>query len=537
MELKLCILLISLVVVSLVVYLSSKSEGFVPERVREAPSVCENGGCKQCAPNVKCCGFACNNDICGCDASATTQEECNTKHNGNFWCGGKKPKPRPPKPPPKPVSNNQCCTKGTGSACNLDEKGCKATNKQGYFSITFNLNGFEPRPGHVYIRIQRKSASGTDFLIFPGGTDTAVLKSTALSEGTSIVPAEYSRVVEPGDTLYFPTTNFISGRLYVSLFDEVNWLIPNIKGMGDTEPLYTAMEFTIDNSVLWVNISAVDIITMPVLKLVNNQTSAWSGYENAFACTAAYTDGCDPKSNQCCSLYDCVRTRMKDDCPLAGYDSTWGTLFQSRGEAAKIAIISPKHSPNMKYYFKDYLNDTWLPAIRDNGGFYADIDYNIKKIEVSADLVSFVVQGGEVVPTNKDDPEGYWSGGQRFWQGSSPSVLKVVSALLMSGAPIEWVCKNTNSSKAFSKPMALTTEFKSQMHLNRGVVNGVQDMPMYNVYRKALHDCGYCAYAYDYDDELGQDGTERINVTNGACLSLHIQTDDARARSNTLKRD
>ena len=550
-----------------------------PEKFNEACTVKRAGGtgiCSQCAPDVKCCGFDCNNGICGCDGGAKSKKECNDKHNGNFWCGESKPVPKPDptrpsckdsncnftntisqsrnsdgtykctclpgfsgpccgsgKPNPTPVTRPQaCCTTGTGSACNPGDRGCRAENKPGYFNMTFDLTGFEPRPGHVYIRIQRKSPSGTDFLTFPAGSDTAQVTSTSLSAGTSIVPHEYSRVVEPGDTLYFPTDDFISGRMYVSLFDPVNWLIPSIKGAGDTEPLFSTMEFTIDNGVLWVNISAVDVITMPALKLVNNKSGAWSGYENAFACTASYSPGCNPKGDSCCSLYDCAWSTMKSGCPSAGFDASWAKLFVARGASNKIGIISPKHSDEMKDYFKNYLKNTWLPSIRDNGGFYADIDYVSKKIEVSTDLVSFVVEGGEVIPTNKDSPEGYWSGGQRFWPSGSPSVLKVVSALLMSGVPIEWVCANTSAQKPFGKPMALTPEFKSQMYLNTGVVNDVHGMPMFNLYAKALHECGYCAYAYDYDDELGQDGTDRIDVLSGACLSLHIQTDDVRARSS-----
>ena len=153
---------------------------------------------------------------------------------------------------------------------------------------------------------------------------------------------------------------------------------------------------------------------------------------------------------------------MKSGCPSAGFDASWAKLFVARGASNKIGIISPKHSDAMKDYFKNYLKNTWLPSIRDNGGFYADIDYVTKKIEVSTDLVSFVVEGGEVIPTNKDSPEGYWSGGQRFWPSGSPSVLKVVSALLMSGVPIEWVCANTSDKKPFGKPMALTPNSRAK---------------------------------------------------------------------------
>ena len=252
----------------LIVLACNKTEAF-------SSASCENGRCTQCAENVKCCGFSCNNGICGCDASASTQEECNSKHNGNFWCGDEKkpvpdPTPRPgpkpdPTPRPGPKPGTTCCTKGTGPGCDDRDKGCRGGGHQGYFSITFDLTGFEPMPGHVYIRIQRKSSSGTDFLTFPAGSNRAVLTSTSMSAGTSIVPSEYSRVVEPGDTLFFPTTNFISGRLYVSLFHPVNWLIPSIDGAGDTEPLFSTMEFTIDAGVLGLRLGMLGLCLVGVL--------------------------------------------------------------------------------------------------------------------------------------------------------------------------------------------------------------------------------------------------------------------------------
>ena len=53
------------------------------EKFNEACTVNRAGGnrsggagiCSQCAPGVKCCGFDCNNGICGCDGSAKSKKE------------------------------------------------------------------------------------------------------------------------------------------------------------------------------------------------------------------------------------------------------------------------------------------------------------------------------------------------------------------------------------------------------------------------------------------------------------------------------
>jgi hypothetical protein len=548
-------------ILAALLFLSSSRESFD----------CAQGACsKWCAAGVKCCGFECNNDVCGCDPSSTTKEQCDSKYGTGHWCGSESPTPdskecvaentkkstknvdntytcickpdwsgprcgvkKIPAPRPAPRPDFPCCNKGTGKGCRKSDKVCESLEKPGYFSIRFDLNGFKPIPGIIYIRVQKpidpnNPLAGTNFYKFPLGVDTPTLvTSTTIGNGTDLVPAEFSRVVAPNETLYFPPDLFISGRMYVSIGKPVNTLEPSVI-LSSNEPMFSTVEFTVDDrELLWINISGVDEVSMPSLKLANNRTGAWSGYENAFRCNDSQSASCDPAGKGCCSLYDCMYRKMKAVAGT-GFESTWKNLFVSGR-----AIMAPKQVSEMNGYFLDYAKRTWLPAIQRGGGFWARFDGPIKFVTVSADLKNYVIDGVSI-PTRMDtadDITSYWSGGKQRWAGVDDPTVKVLSTLLMSGISPEWICNHTSRDNPWSKTLATSPAAKAQMYRSRGTALGLADMPMWNLYEQLMHDCGFCAYAYDYDDFLGRDGTAQVCVgskcgaSKPACLSLAIQTD------------
>lgn len=523
------------------------------------PDVLAEGCPAMCGPGVSCCGF--DGKGGGCDPSVKNKIDCNTKYpSKDFWC------PKKARPPCPTDGKNLCCKTGTEEVCNPQDKVCRNEPPQGYFSITLNLKGFDGIEDDVYLRIQRPrnpddTSLGTEFIRFKrvGNVLTGYLflDSSIGKIGDAKVPSEYSQKVKKGDVLHLPIrysrsydvgNNFFnSGRMYVSLYHPIDQLNPPPNppaGLGEkAEPHWTTVEFTIDKlGILWANISAVDDVTMPTLKLIDNRSGAWSGYPNAFHCSKEDLTICNPNlKDKCCSLWKCVERIAKDACSVStvgGYEATWKNIFvyrevlhkQGISHVEAALIESPKFVEALQNYFVQYFKNKWLPAIKKEGGFWADI---LGSVKITATDQGLQYGSHLIQPITDDQITSLWSGGMQKWPGgTSPIFVMVISAMLNSGVPPEWLCANTSQSTPVNQKFTRSCAFKAVRFSARGQVKVggtvFSNMPMWNVYEQAMHKCGYCAYAYDYDDYLGRDGTANFPLWEGkpVCLTLSMVTDD-----------
>lgn len=303
-----------------------------------------------------------------------------------------------------------------------------------------------------------------------------------------------------------------SGRLFVSVGKKIVWHEPSLTNSSDPDcqTIYSMIEFTSRNNPnptpgnpngIWFDFSAVDDVSLPLQLTTHtsdgqpDQVRGYSGSASAFM----------NKAVQLLQQYDTTSGHI------------WSGLVQKDGSGEVLRILAAKQAlaplgsfPNN--YFEDYLQNTFLPYFEtntlsmDGTALDGSIETYVGQV-VSVGGQSFFQFKGEadgnvvMVPAYPDRAKAWFSGGlaaDEFIpispQGATEAykdLVRDLSAFVNAGV-LPSVAQGQNITKDWME------SHRSDFY----------QAPVYNVYDRALHEAGLDAYAYDYDDRLGQDGTE-----------------------------
>ena len=308
-------------------------------------------------------------------------------------------------------------------------------------------------------------------------------------------------------TIYLPL-NFPSGRIYFSVKKSLKWADPDINNVSDPDrsTQFTMMEFTSTNSSICLDDSAVD------------------GFSGPSISTQPYIKGkpvgvpfgtLENPTRFINNVKSYINSHVTDPAAC----QVWMSMFTNIGGVQRIA--APK-SPNLINifgpYFEDYKSDVLIHYIKKNP-LYFDINKDKFLIKVSPDGKNFEYYnnwGGTSKATLPISEITWlsWLSGKPDGVTNNPRVMQGLSALLMSGMELKSLgATGPTDDKCLSNTTFVKYEkegkfFKAMYKGKPNVKNG----PMYDVYEHAMHAEGWNAYAYDYDDLFGQDGTVTLQV-------------------------
>jgi len=405
--------------------------------------------------------------------------------------------------------------------------------KPGYLPVVLNPPK-DKSADDVYVRIQ-----GTDpktnslcYLTFDANGMASyhdIPNNTPGNADGSQYCVKLSSLPKFGDGYLIYTLPIESGRILISVDKPTIWQDPDMNNASDpdTNINWSMVELTTrDNpnptpanpNGIWSDYSGVDFVGMPM----QLQTHTNDGKPDQIH---GYDGNRQALINKALEL-------------LKQYDTTpgqvWNHLCQYDGAGNVLRILAAKHMlaplgnfPNN--YFQDYLEKTFLPYFASNNLQVDASGANGNPVETytgnayqdSSDgkwYFKFVGQtDGNVVivPAETDNASAWLTGASGPWPDTKNPVpntnafkdlIRDLSAIANAGIKPEAM-----QGQLIDKQWMIDARNKGEYY----------QAPVYNVYDRAMHEAGLNAYAYDYDDRLGQDGTEG-GPFDGSCIAISL---------------
>ncbi len=329
----------------------------------------------------------------------------------------------------------------------------------------------------------------------------------------------FSDLPHDGDQIKIKLPELISGRMYFSEGPlHTDNPDPQNPSSPDYETKWSMIEFT-NNGTIFADVSAVDTFGPPSIQM-RMKTKNGEGPKIGF--------GGDPNK----LLNDFQNNLNKYD---TSPNHTWsgGGLFLHGKDGKVLRAMSPKHMPGQfKHYYDNYLKKVFLAYYQEGKGghsLYLEASINGKRVvlrgQVSADgkNFNFYDKSGKLVtslPTNGDNSIPWFTGATGDWcpgketSDTQKDLMRDLAAMLNAGV----------------RPQDATTDWDhpigKQFFLDhRDLFYKATDSdgsPMYNVYDRAMHEAGYNGYAFDYDDILGQDGTQIAPESDDPSFTVNL---------------
>jgi hypothetical protein len=367
-------------------------------------------------------------------------------------------------------------------------------------------------PNDIYIRVQGKDPlTGRDCYITwdmnsnpPGKPEYHDIGDPNTSSDPSQYCIRLSDLPKSGDgvDIYLPPMD--SGRLFISkdapLYTENP--DPQNPSLPDYKAKYSMAEFTNKDGHIFFDTSAVDTFSSVQMQMHSS-------------------DGAGPKIGYGGAPAEFLKNFEDQMKKFAGPNSIWDTLFTKDANGNIERVMSPKHYPDsFRSYFTDYLKNTFLPYYQQGKGdhwLYLQTGQGVLKGQVSADgkTFNFYDSEGHLVtslPTDTNNSIAWLTGATGDWcpgQATSDTqkdLMRDLSAIINTGIRPEDL--GTSWDNPIDKQYFVTHQDLFYKATNP------DGSPAYNVYTRAMHESGYNGYSYDYDDLLGQDGTQVGNVND-----------------------
>ncbi|MBS3904641.1 MAG: hypothetical protein KGZ39_04890 [Simkania sp.] len=394
-------------------------------------------------------------------------------------------------------------------------------SKSGYLPIVIN----NPNPNvksddDVYIRIQGiDPVTGTFcYLAFDANGVATYQDATSSTD-----PAQYccalSSLPPYGNGRLVYALALISGNILISIDKKLQWQMPDPNNASDPDntTLWSMVEMTATKDAgIWADYSNVDSVSLP-LKLQlhtsngSNQIRGYNGSRREFI--------------------ENVSTFLKQ------YDTTpnqiWSTLAQTDPSGNILRFMSAKHmmppagTTFPADYFTNYLSTIFLPYFEQQPllleASQADVSKGIETYsgtltkDQATGTLTFVFKGqtdGNIVTLPVTTTSRPWlTGAIGDWQPTPPQQSTQAYADLirdLSGIVNAGILPQATQGQLINKSWMIN-------HFG-----DYYQAPVYNIYDRALHEAGANSYCYDYDDFLGQDGTEVGPFDDGTHLMITL---------------